>query len=457
MSPERRRLRRVPLIVGAGITVLLIGGALFPIAPLQNAETRAAVTDASLRLSPAFVATAPVNNTLDAMSLLSVREHIALLLALACVYVLYRSTQKPKWAPSTGGRGGTGPRRRVGRWPREAALVGATLLGLVVLYATMILVPRPMAALRLVAADSDLVVIDFHSHTNASHDGRPVFTAAHNRAWHHAAGFDVVYVTDHFTFAGAQAGTHANPPLVGGGTVLLSGIEVLEGGEHVNVLGVTAADSAMLHDSHLLPDSLRRAVAQGRAKPIILQTIPGPLDRVPGPNLPDVVPVDAIEISDGAPRGFSMADDDHVRILHIADSLQLAVVAGSDHHGWGRTAAAWSVMAMPGWRRLTPDTLERRIEATIATDRRRAGRVIERTRPIWAARTNTGIGSWAMMVIDGFAFLGRFVWQLFATRSWPERLSWLAWTWVIVLAYRALRPMPVRRFSTYRTSSGARL
>ena len=61
-----------------------------------------------------------------------------------------------------------------------------------------------------------------------------------------------------------------------------------------------------------------------------------------------------------------------------------------------------------------------------------------------------------MIVVDGFTFLGRFVWQLFATRTWWERLSWLAWTWAIVLGYRALRPTPDRKFPTRRANSGLR-
>jgi hypothetical protein len=30
-------------------------------------------------------------------------------------------------------------------------------------------------------------------------------------------------------------------------------------------------------------------------------------------------------------------------------------------------------------------------------------------------------------------FLVQFVWDLTATRSWPERLSWMVWLWAAVL------------------------
>ena len=54
------------------------------------------------------------------------------------------------------------------------ALIG---IGLFMVYvAWAILVPRPMG--RLMAQDPDILLIDFHSHTQYSHDGRPSFTPA---------------------------------------------------------------------------------------------------------------------------------------------------------------------------------------------------------------------------------------------------------------------------------------
>src|SRR5437764_10613241 len=50
------------------------------------------------------------------------------------------------------------------------------------------------------------------------------------------------------------------------------------------------------------------------------------------------------------------------RIVHIADSLNLALVTGSDNHGWGRAAPGWTLMRIPGWRGMSTDSLSRRIE-----------------------------------------------------------------------------------------------
>lgn len=430
---DRPPLRRTPLAWAGGLTALLLAGAAWPVAPLRDAATGAA-SDAHLRLSPAFLVLAPLNNTLDALSLLSVREHAAVLFVLVVVYVVWRVWRRRRLPALPGG------------WLREVRLVVIALAGLVALYATGALVERPMAALELPPQDSDQVTIDFHSHTNASHDGRPGFTPARNRAWHAAAGFDVAYISDHFTFAGAEVGTRDNPARASAGTVLFSAIECLEGGEHVNVLGVTAADYALFHGRYIAAAAVEASIAAGRPRPLIVQTIPGDLSRLPKAGMSAVVPVAAIEISDAAPRGLSDSDRDRTRILELADSLGLALVAGSDNHGWGRTAAAWSVMHVPGWRTLTPDELEQRVEDGIRTGGRNAGRVIERTRPEWPTRATAGRpGGWVSSVAGAPGFLGQFVWQLTATRSWPERAAWLTWIWCVALlvAWR-VRPNPAR-------------
>src|SRR6185503_663306 len=109
------------------------------------------------------------------------------------------------------------------------------VLAIIVTYAATLLLPRPMAA--LVSDNADIIRIDFHSHTAASHDGRPGWSAERNRAWHRDGGYDVAYVTDHATVAAAERGVALNPNPVGEGTVLLQGIEVTWAGEHVDILG----------------------------------------------------------------------------------------------------------------------------------------------------------------------------------------------------------------------------
>jgi hypothetical protein len=422
---------RVPALAWAGgLTALMLAGAVWPMAPLREAATggvAGAAAGARLHLTPAFVALAPLNNTLDALSLLSVREHAALWLVLIAAYAAWRVTGRRAWRRSAPGVSGPGALH-------EVRLLVIALLCLVAVYATGALVSRPMAAIELPPGDSDMVTIDFHSHTNASHDGRTWFTPERNREWHQAAGFDVAYISDHFTFAGADAGVRANPARAGDGTVLFSAIESLEGGQHINVLGVGSPDYPLFNGRYLAVAAMDAAIAAGRVTPVIVETIPGSLARLPRAGMPAVVPVTAIEVADAAPRGLSDGDRNRAWILALADSLGLATVSGSDNHGWGRTAAAWSVMRVPGWRGLTPPALEQRIEDGIRTDRRRAVAVIERTRPVWPTAAGTrGSGGWVSIAAGAPRFLVQFIWQITATRAWPERLSWLVWLWAAVM------------------------
>jgi hypothetical protein len=197
---------------------------------------------------------------------------------------------------------------------------------------------------------------------------------------------------------------------------------------------VGPTDYALFKGRYLAAAALESAVAAGRTRPVIVQTIPGSLGHIPRAGMAKVVPVTAIEVSDAAPRGLSDGDRNHAWILALADSLDLAIVSGSDNHGWGRTAAAWTVMRVPGWRGLAPPALEQRIEDGIRTGRRRAAGVIERTRPVWPTAPGArGFAGWVSIATGAPRFLVQFIWQLTATRSWPERLSWMAWLWVAVL------------------------
>src|SRR6201999_1691810 len=88
--------------------------------------------------------------------------------------------------------------------------------------------------------------------------------------------------------------------------------------------------------------------------------------------------ISAIEIIDGSPRGLSQSRRDRDRIVQLADSLNLALVTGSDNHGWGFAAAGWTLLRIPGWRGMRTDSLSNRIEQVVHFGRRRASRVVER-------------------------------------------------------------------------------
>lgn len=430
---ERRESAAAPTTDGrwwgaASLTALLLLGALFPQPLLLDVDAGGALVGAALARPALYTLLAPVTTSLDALSLLSVRQHIAVVVGTVLAYAGWRASRHLRGRTRRGVLG-------------EGALGIVCVATIVAVYAVACLVPRPMVA--LVVSDPDLVRVDFHAHTRASHDGRRGFDAERAREWHRSGGFDVAYVTDHGTWSGAEAGEQRNPARAGEGMILLSAVEAWSGGEHLNVLGATAADSSFLLPDEQIDDAaIARAVAAGRRAPVLISTVPGFLDTLargvaggfPGRALGRV---SAIELSDAAPRGFEQSDSTRERVLRMADDLDLAIVAGSDNHGWGRTAAAWSLLALPGWRALSPDSLGRLIEARIHDERRGAVRVVERGRP----RTIRG----AALLLNA----PLVAWHHFAALAPSDRLAWLAWTWAIAVAAHTLgrrrrRTLPLR-------------
>ena len=414
--PSRRRTRAV----AGAITLLVLLSWIAAASPVRDALTLASVPGVRLVRPFWYVVLAPACDVLDALTLLSVPQNLALIVSLVVIYVLWRIA---RW--SAGRRSGSRPvLRPVFRAVlRELRLALRALGVLVAVYGIGIVAPRPMAALRV--SDPDAVIVDVHSHTNFSHDGRADFSPRVNRAWHQAAGFDVAYITDHRSFDGAAEAMGLNPRVSGDSIVMLSGLEFVMHNSHLIALGITAPDERWLYVD-------RRKAHPGwpppiRPPPVLIQTIPENLDNLPPPDSTGTPGVLAIELSDGAPRGIAQAQRDRARILHLSDSLHLALVAASNNHGWGRTAVAWSVLRIPGWRALTPDSLDNAIQQRIRTARRQAVQVIERRSPS-ADRSRVALA----------ATLPAVAWNLFVTLSPMERVSWIVWAWIIaVLVARA--------------------
>lgn len=408
----RHRLRSVcvrDLIFPVVVTLLVIITMFFPQSPLRDAVTHGDVTGMRIAISREFAIVAPFCAILDMQSLLTVPQHIAVLVTLLIGFAIWRcvvfarSTSYPVWR-------------------REA---GGLLLTVIAVPVLMLLVnvlsPRPMA--RLVVDDPDLVAVDVHAHTASSHDARPDWTQARVREWHRASGFNVAYITDHKRFGGAIDAMASNPPRAGDGVVLLSGLEMRSAGQHVNVLSMTPAESTYVVDSDHLTAGIR--LSDGRA-PLIVQTIPFDFKRFSGPGQDSLPVTRAIELNDGAPRGLTTGLNRHAQILAMADSFNLALVAGSDNHGWGNTASGWTLVRVPGWRALSPGALAVKLEETMLGGRHATQVVVRRT-PLLS-----GILPLTMTLPMMFVSAARAL-------TVPERVSWVAWGWTTLLIRLGIR------------------
>ena len=374
---------------------------------------------------------APITRLLDELSMLSNDQHAALVASLGFVAALM--TARGAWSARA-----SAPIKRLRAAARGFGRVFAGALGMYLIGA---LLPRPMVSLR--PSHPDDVLVDFHSHTTSSHDGRWRFGAAANRAWHAAAGFNAAYITDHQTMdawlelarQGALSGNQQNvatASVLGGTsaprqTILLPGIETVVPGAHINFLGVSAAHASwFVHRRNLDTVAFTTPIA-GVQRPLALLTLPFDINRSPA----GVPHLDAIEISDGAPRGLGFARRYRVQIQALADSLRVPVVASSNTHGWGATAVAWTAMRIPGWRTLSPKLLDEHIRALLQTPNAQVS-VVERN---GLAEARSGLAT--------LLTLPRFLAQIWRMAEPLERASAVAWIWILWLL--SLQPARLAR------------
>lgn len=417
-SPARRRLP--PLPWGAvAVTLLVFVGAVFAVPPVRDAVTLRSIPEVELTFPPAYLLLSPLWDVLDALTLLTVPQHIALLLSLLLVFTAWRVMQA--WSRPLTSR--AHPARAV---LRESVALVTFLLAFVGIYAIGAVMPRPMA--QLLRKEQMVVAVDVHAHTRHSHDGRPGWTAEDVREWYGAAGFDAVYISDHRTFDGVLEAQGNNPVQAGQRTTILAALEAVYRGEHVNILsagrkyaGITTADLRDVDSASLAMVS----VVPG-AEPVLVQTFPGDFEEITFATGPGTAGVRAIELIDGAPRGLRQTRANRERIIQLADSFNLTLVAGSNNHGWGRTAPGWTLFRIAGWQTMSPTELADQIEMAIRRGGRAASRVVERV------GTETEGVTLALT-------LPALVWRIATTLKAPQRVSWLVWTWVIALALAAWR------------------
>ena len=362
----------------------------------------------SLNLPTSYIATSPVSRVLDALTLLSNPQTAALFITIAAIVLplLIRTRSRSRRRP----------------WVRGLLGSGYLLLVLVALEAAVIFAPRPMAYIGV--TDTNVVRVDFHSHTRASRDANQRFTAEDRRSWHRDGGFDVGYITDHVRFGGAVEAAHNNPVRAGDGVSELSAVE---GRYHkilsTIMLGLTQADTAVLDGKgHLLPGT----PSSGRG-PVTIVALPnGNIDSVTVESVDSLPHFAGMELVDAAPRGLGQLDREEAKVRRIAHAAGLILVAASNNHGYGRTVAAWNLMSIPGWRELSPDSVGRLIEQPFRDRQTGAVVIVKRLRP----RTHGAQLIFTLPVLS---------WQILGALTLAERAVWLGWIWGITAITMALR------------------
>ena len=383
----------------------MILSAGFAVQPVREAVLLTDSAESFLVKPLGYVAIAPLSATLDMLTLMSVRQHVATFIGLLVLFTIWRVIAHFVKGPT---------------WRAHVTATAAFLVAWVATYAAVAALPRPMA--RLEVSNSSVLKIDFHSHTAASHDGRAGFTPERNRAWHRAAGFDVAFIADHASVAGAEQAMANNPSMGSDDVVLLQSMEVTWSGEHVGILGAQRAYKGLTTENlrDIDEQSLALASLLGGREPVLVWHHPRRLNRIQPATGTGTSGVRAIELVNGAPDGLDETRSKRAEIVSLAERGNMALVSGTDNHGWGRTAPAWTLMIVSGWRGMNADALQREIEKGIRAGGPRSTHVIERRaadpgdNQMWLAASIVAVPA-----------------RMLTTLSNDERIVWLAWTWLI--------------------------
>jgi hypothetical protein len=384
-----------------GLTLLLLGARLTAVPALSDPVAGTASPSLHLATPPGYVVLAPLFTLWDGASMLSMSRLRGLLIGLALLYLVWRIWRgfRQRQGPSLVG---------------ELSAVAVSLVLLLGFLITGAVWHRPMLALAG-AAPGELIV-DFHSHTNVSHDVRNTwmrrFDTEANRRWHNRAGFDAVFITDHNTVAGLKAldGQSQKQPIV------CPGIEVSAWRSHILLLGDSLPVDRSRYNGSLDELLTLLRVSGSAYGALSVASLPeyrrnqwGRLDTLIEAGL------DGFEIVNAAPKANEFTRTDRDSVIRVARSRNRFVVGVSDSHGWGATSMVWNLVRVTG-----PQPGSDRCGAVLRRlqDGFGAAQVIERHRlrpddwwPVWL--TPAGL-----------------VWETWRSMGWTLTAAWIAWIWV---------------------------
>ena len=384
--------------------MLIVLARLFAVPPLSDPV--AGVVPASLHLTTPglYLLFAPVFSAWDGVSMLSMSRLKGFLTGLAVLYLLWRCYR------ILTGRGFS-----LRRELRALALALALLAAFIVAGA---LWHRPM--LSLAGTLPGDIVVDFHSHTNASHDVSDTwmrgFDSEANRRWHARAGFDAVFITDH------NVPSHESRAASPEGPVLCPGIEVSAWRAHIVLLGDTLpVDRSRYNGSleELLPllrtsDSAYNAVSVA-SLPEYRRNHWMRLDTLLAAGL------DGFEIVNASPKANELTRRERDWVIALARTHDRFVTGVSDSHGWGATSMVWNLVRAPSSPVPVPacEQVLRQLRQGFS-----AVRIIERHR----LRTEDPWPEWLTPI--------GVLWETWRSMGGAQTVSWIAWVWLAAFLLR---------------------
>jgi hypothetical protein len=364
-----------------------------------------------------YLALAPLFSLWDGVSMLSMSRLRGFLLGLAVLYAAWRVGRLlwPRSAPTV---------RKTPRFSllKEIGTLAVALLLLAAFLAGGAVWHRPMIALA--GVDPRDIVVDFHSHTNVSHDVGDTwmrgFDTGSNLRWHARAGFDATFITDHNTVAGLPAGapgtTHHE-----GRTVACPGIEVSAWRSHIVLLGDTLPVDRSRYNGSLDALLTLLATSDSALGALSVASLPeyrrnhwARLDQLVSAGL------DGFEVVNASPKANELPRAERDSVIALARAHNRFVVGVSDSHGWGATSMVWNLVRPSAGTPSNPcSAVLRSLHAGFS-----AVHIVERHRlrpDVWWPNWSTPVG---------------VVWETWRSMGWTLTGAWIIWIWALALRPR---------------------
>jgi hypothetical protein len=398
-------------------TAFLLCARLLPAPALSDPVSGGVPTALHLRVPETYLGLAPLFTLWDGASMLSMSRLHGLLVGLVLLYLLWRGIRAV--SQPAGGLSWLGEIR--------------TLMVSLGLFAAFLIVGalwhRPMLALAGVQPGE--VVVDFHSHTNVSHDVQNTlmrgFDSEANRRWHGRAGFDAVFITDHNVASREWRVTSREPSESRNKDefpALCPGIEVSAWRSHIVLLGDSLPVDQNRYNGSLDALLTLLHVSDSAYGALSVASLPeyrrnhwGRLDTLTAAGL------DGFEIVNASPKANELTRAERDSVLRVARYRNRFVVGVSDSHGWGATSMVWNLVRVPAGQ--TGDICQAILSRL--RDGFGAVRIIERHR----LRPD----SWWPMWLTPIGML----WETWRSMEWQLSVAWLAWIWVWPLGKFVLR------------------
>ncbi len=419
------RERQVSSLAGPLVLAgMLLCARIASVPALHDPVAGAAPASAYLKIPLTYLILAPLFTLWDGVSMLSMRRLAGFLTGLAVLYLVWRVAgvirrrnrggRRPLWSQVV--------REAVALVASVAFLLGFIIIGLVW--------HRPMLSLE--GTHPDDAIVDFHSHTNVSHDVRDTwmrgFDREASRRWHARAGFDAAFVTDHNVISRESRVASGQPPVAGrqskkASTVLCPGIEVSAWRAHIVLLGSSVPVDRSRYKAF---DGLLALLATSDSAygALSLASLPeyrrhhwDRLDQLASAGL------DGFEIVNASPKANELTGPEIDRVIDVARRHNRFVAGVSDSHGWGATSMVWNLVRTGGTSRDPCAAVLSELPTGFT-----AVRVIERHRlrpdawwPMWL--TPVGV-----------------VWETWRSMGWLLTAAWLVWIagWTMLARRRSL-------------------